>query len=346
MKSLGRKENCGIPVGKGILEDQTLVGNVFIIDDQMKFKSSNMLCYSGITEINDIIYDEKYPDYCRLDVLFDESRKGRFVKDKYPVLLNIHGGGWLAGDKSYRRGYSMMFAHEGFLVVNINYCFVPKFKFPVLVQNVSAALKWIYENKDKYDLDLENVSVCGDSAGGHLSAMALVCQQNKEVREKLGVEEPKVRISKAIFHSSVLFFDKSIFYLPVVNGMIRSLTGIKNKKDYSKYEYADVISPVKYMDKNYPEIMIVTGRTDYFTKYQNMDLVKKLESEGAKYRYHHCKTFLNSFHCFHLKPWMSGANKACHECVKFLMEDLVADKKELDSVLSYKEFKKQLNKKT
>jgi len=344
MKSFAKKKNCGIPVGKGLLEDQTLLGNIFILDDQIKFKQSNMLPYPGITEINNIIYDEKYPEYCQLDILFDESKKGRFVEGKYPVLLNIHGGGWIVGDKSYRRGYCMMFAHEGFFVVNINYCFGPKYKFPVNVQNVSRAIEWIYENKDKYNLDLENVSVCGDSAGGHLSGMALACQQNKELRDKLSVPEPKVTINKAILHSSVLYFDRPIFYFPIMSTMVKSLTGVMRRKDYSAYEFAKEVSPANYIDKDYPEIMIATGRTDFFTKFQNKDLVKKLDEVGAKYRYRHFKTFLNSFHCFHLKPWMNGANRACLECVKFLMEDLVKDKSELDLVLSYKEFKKQLKK--
>lgn len=341
MKSFAKKENFGIPVGQSLIEEKTFLGNLFILDDQMKFKVANMLKYDGITEINNLTYDEKYPKYCKLDVLFDENKKGRFVEGKYPVLLDIHGGGWLVGDKSYRRGYVMQFAHEGFFVININYCMTPKYKFPINVQNVGEAINWIYENADKYSLDLENFSITGDSAGGHLSAMAMLCQENKEVREKLGVSEPKVKIKKAILQSSVVFFDRSVFYLPIMNSMIKSLTGLTKRKDYASYEYANEISPVKYINANYPEIMVVTGRTDYFTKYQNMELVEKFKEQGVKYQYLHIKTFLNCFHCFHLKINMPGARRAMHECIKFLMKDLVKDQVELDSVLTYKEYLKQ-----
>lgn len=120
--------------------------------------------------------------------------------------------------------------------------------------------------------------------------------------------------------------------------MIKGLTGIKKRKDYASYEYANEISPVKYINGNYPEIMVVTGRTDYFTKYQNMSLVEKLKEQGVKYQYLHIKTFLNCFHCFHLKVNMPGARRAMKESVKFLMKDIVKDVKELDSVLTYKEY--------
>ena len=108
--------------------------------------------------------------------------------EKYPVFFYIHGGGFVAGDKHYRRGLARWAANKGFFVVNVNYGLGPKDLFPKGIQHLVHALNWVGENAEKYKLDLDNMCVSGDSAGGYYSAMLACVSTNKALQERFGVE--------------------------------------------------------------------------------------------------------------------------------------------------------------
>ena len=88
----------------------SLLGSCFYIDDLIKHKGANGLKYPSVTEINDVVYDENQAEVCKLDLLFDESKLGK--NGKYPVVFNIHGGGWITGDKRFRRGVCIQYAFD------------------------------------------------------------------------------------------------------------------------------------------------------------------------------------------------------------------------------------------
>lgn len=330
----------GRPVGTGLKDKKSILANAFIVDDELKNKSANLLEFDDIEEILDIEYSDAAPGECKLDLLFKNEHKGKYVKDKFPILFNIHGGGWIAGDKAYRRGFCMQFAEAGFIVVNINYGLSPKYQHPELSKHVSYAMNWVYENADKYDMDIDNFFITGDSAGGHLSSLAVAIEHSKEFRDKLGIAEPKIKIKKVILHSAVLSFDNSIMFLPIMNQMIKSFTPMKRKKDLATYEYANYISFREYINENYPETLFVTSTHDFATRAQNKKVIKVFLDKGVKFRQLDNNAFLNRFHCFHLKIWMKGANIAIKESIRFLLETFIDDEKVLASIPTYKEHRK------
>ncbi|MBM3658349.1 MAG: alpha/beta hydrolase [Actinobacteria bacterium] len=90
-----------------------------------------------------------------------------------PVLLQIHGGGWIIGSKR-QQGRPLMnrMAADGWVCVAINYRLAPRDKFPAQLVDVKLALAWIREHIAEYGGDPSRVIVTGGSAGGHLAALA------------------------------------------------------------------------------------------------------------------------------------------------------------------------------
>jgi acetyl esterase/lipase len=90
-----------------------------------------------------------------------------------PVLLQIHGGGWLVGTKR-QQGRPLMnrMAAHGWVCVAINYRLAPRAKMPAQIVDVKLALAWIRDHICAYGGDPARVVVTGGSAGGHLAAMA------------------------------------------------------------------------------------------------------------------------------------------------------------------------------
>lgn len=98
----------------------------------------------------------------------------------HPAVILVHGGGWHAGDKDGgpSKGY-MVPMHEplsaaGFAWFSINYRLAPDFRHPAAVEDVETAIRWVKAHATEYRIDPKRIALSGESAGGHLVALAAV----------------------------------------------------------------------------------------------------------------------------------------------------------------------------
>jgi acetyl esterase/lipase len=105
-------------------------------------------------------------------------------QDKYPVVVHIHGGAFMFGDKADGQLAPVLTAlQHGYAVISINYRLSGEAKFPAQIQDVKAAIRFIRANADKYALKADKIAVWGGSAGGHLSALAATSGDIKELED-------------------------------------------------------------------------------------------------------------------------------------------------------------------
>ncbi len=120
-----------------------------------------------------------YPAWNLLDVY-----RPKGVEGKLPVIVSVHGGGWVYGDKELYQFYCMDLTKRGFAVVNFTYRLAPEFKYPAPLADTNRVIEWMYDHADEYGLDMEKVSMVGDSAGGHLAALyGSICTNPEYARE-------------------------------------------------------------------------------------------------------------------------------------------------------------------
>jgi acetyl esterase/lipase len=104
----------------------------------------------------------------KLDIYWPVEGNGPF-----PVIVSIHGGAFMGGDKRDIQLTPMLEAlKHGYTVVGVNYRMSGEAKFPALVHDVKAAIRWIRANAKTYLFDPERIATWGGSAGGYLSLMA------------------------------------------------------------------------------------------------------------------------------------------------------------------------------
>ena len=92
----------------------------------------------------------------------------------HPVLVYLHGGGWVCGSPSTHRKLGYRFAEAGFLVFNVDYRLAPEHPFPTPLDDCIEAIRWAAREAPRFGGDPERLAVGGDSAGGNLSAAAAI----------------------------------------------------------------------------------------------------------------------------------------------------------------------------
>ena len=137
----------------------------------------------GVTQICDISYGP-YGKANLLDVYFPEGA------GLCPVIVNVHGGGFVYGNKEIYKRYCMDLARRGFTVVNINYRLAPRWKFPTPMEDIHNALIWLMEQGEAFHADTNNIFMVGDSAGAQLASQYAAMVTNPAYMALFGPYKP------------------------------------------------------------------------------------------------------------------------------------------------------------
>jgi acetyl esterase/lipase len=104
----------------------------------------------------------------KLDIYWPDEGNGPF-----PVVISIHGGAFMGGDKRDVQLTPMLeVLRRRYALVGVNYRMSGEAKFPALIHDIKAAIRWIRANASIYLFDPERIATWGGSAGGYLSLMA------------------------------------------------------------------------------------------------------------------------------------------------------------------------------
>lgn len=140
-----------------------------LIDAQNSIKVD----YSGIEESEKIITQDGQ------QVTIHITRPAG-IGDNAPVFIYIHGGGWVLGDyPTHRRLVRDLVVASGAVAVFPDYTPSPEAKYPVAINQVYAALKWVAENGNEIGVDGKNLAVVGNSVGGNMTASVVLMAKDK-----------------------------------------------------------------------------------------------------------------------------------------------------------------------
>lgn len=94
------------------------------------------------------------------------------------LVVLIHGGGWISGDRSMYRDEALWLVSQGFSCACISYRLAPLYPYPAAVADVQAFIRFARQNSAELGIDPQKIAVLGNSAGGHLAAMAGLCSKS------------------------------------------------------------------------------------------------------------------------------------------------------------------------
>lgn len=200
-----------------------------------------------------------------------------------PVVIFIHGGAWINGDKSMLHCVCQRVAAEGYLVVNINYRLAPQYLYQQQIQDISLATTWVLQNCHDYNGDRRRVFLAGDTAGANLATTFATALGHSYLRNALYLK-PSIdaeQLKGLLLIYGAFDLERGLFsYLPTVSKQFCEIFLGYSSEQFA--EWVEIASPLRHLHQNIPPMFITAGEVDpLFT--QSVLLAQRLRSMDHDY---------------------------------------------------------------
>ena len=193
-----------------------------------------------------------------------------------PVLMYIHGGGWVGGTKESSVLRILPYLEMGWAVANVEYRLGAVARAPAAVEDGLCALRWVIRNAGQYNLDTSRIVTTGNSAGGHLALTTGMIPASAGLdRECPGSEELSVA---AIINWYGITEVGDLLDGPNIRSYaVKWMGSLENR-----FEIAERVSPMTYVKAGLPPTLTIHGDADPTVPYQHaVSLHEKLDEVGV-----------------------------------------------------------------
>ena len=205
----------------------------------------------SVEEYTDISFADDDNNEHKLDVY---CCKDGTVK---PVLIDLHGGGFISHDKKIDRLYCNYMASQGFVVFSVNYRLAyPEYNVFDQVQDVDCAVRWVLEHAAEYEGDTGSLNIAGHSSAGVLAVTEVLLCNDEKMRADYGISPRTYKYRSIILDCGLMhFYKRSLAYW----GM-RRMVFPRYYKRTMKYEY--MLFEKNPMLRTLPNTVLITNRRD------------------------------------------------------------------------------------
>ncbi len=149
----------------------------------------------GVRRVGGVVYGEAGGRPLHLDVLHRPDRALRA-----PALVYVHGGAWIIGHRRYQ-GLALMhpMAERGWVCFSVGYRLSPGATFPDHVVDVKKAIAWVRAHAEEWGIDPDFIVLAGNSAGGHLAALAALSANDPALQPGFASADTSVAACAAFY---------------------------------------------------------------------------------------------------------------------------------------------------
>ena len=259
----------------------------------------------GLKEFRDISYKNRSEKELKMDIF-------QPVVDKptdLPVIINIHGGGLIDGNKNLSVGFCRQLAKRGYLVFSLEYRLIPAVRVYEQFDDVCAGMDCIGSKLVDFDVDFTRIYLVAESAGAYLATYVAAMKKSKALQEAIGYEPTRM-----VFNAMGLI--SGMFYTTRKDSLGRFLSRYIYGKDQRSLEMA------KYTNPEHPEIIynippcfLVTSKADMLERY-TLDFAGELGNKGVEHFLRHMGSDSKLIHAFPvLRPDLPESERVINEII-------------------------------
>ncbi len=271
----------------------------------------------------DIIYDNNKPDVCKFDFYYSSDKTNK----EQPAIFEIHGGGFVAGDKKRRRGLCNWFIRNtNAVVINVNYSLAPSYKFPSAIYDLINALNFIVDKAKEFNIDKNKIIVTGDSAGAYYASILCAINNSEQYRSLLKCSPINTKILGCVLNCGLYDLQKVLSNKLIFNissHLIKDLLATTIQQ-LPSHEFYQCLSPIPFMNSDFPSTFITYSKKDIFCKGQGELLIDKLQKLNINYKTYSTTNFKDN-HAFPL-TWNSKNAKENNKLMLEFINDLFKEK--------------------
>ncbi len=240
-------------------------------DKSDKKRMSTQTPPENIVKVKDVTYLDDGNPYHKFDVFYPE---GTIPKEGLPVIIDIHGGGWMYASKDLNEYYCMELANKGYCVFSISYRLVPDVTVYEQIKDCTDALAYINSNMKNYPANKKTVMLTGDSAGGQLALYSTILNNNPDAREIFGTVDTKLNI-KCLLLTSPVTYAKSGGWFSIYT---KKMWG-KDYKTKAAYNYMD-LDEIMELANDMPPTYFITSSGDTLAHDQTVNAYNYFADKG------------------------------------------------------------------
>lgn len=234
----------------------------------------------GVTMISNEQYLEGDSD-AKLDVYYPSALNN--TQQLLPVIVWVHGGGWIAGSKDQISNYCQIIASKGYCVIATDYALAPGTTYPRPLVQTNKALEYINKHANRFHADTSRYILAGDSGGAHIVAQTANIITFPDYAKLVGISSGirSNQLAGLILYCGPYdaeFVDQKGAASVFLETVLWSYSG---KKDYNSVPGFKAASVIHYLTKNFPPSFISAGNGDPLLPHSQA-LAKKLISLNVK----------------------------------------------------------------
>ena len=199
------------------------------------------------------------------------------VKKPNPVIVMIHGGGWMGGDRSDQIKSMTAYAAEGYFCASVGYRLSQVAIFPAQIHDCKCAIRYLRSHAKEYNLDPDRIGAVGWSAGGHLVALLGTSGGVRELEGDGGWPGVDSRVQAVCDYFGPADFPAwasdpgfASWGMDAKNALYKLFGG----PIPDRLELARQASPVTWVGKGAPPFLIIHGTADDIVPFRQSELLR------------------------------------------------------------------------
>lgn len=256
----------------------------------------------GVIKISNVPYAEYEGRKMPLDVFIPG-----WDSKLHPVVVLIHGGGWISGNKNLTWPMAHQLCKAGYLCLSVEYRMLLEAPYPAALKDIKTAIRWIRSQAETYHVDTSFVAIYGCSAGGQLAALAASTNALRIYTDPAFYPEVSDHIQALIDLDGVLHFlhplSSETNSDPQNPTLATRWLGISHLKDRTVWDEASALT---HVDRHMPPTLFIGSQYPRFLA-GSEEMMAKMDSLGIYSEIHRVE---NSPHPFWLfEPWFTPVSE-------------------------------------